>query len=310
VIIPISKAKVAIITINYNGYSDTVRLLENLQEIKDKIAVVVIDNASDNDEASYISEKFQSIKVIKSLVNRGFGFGNNLGAKYCFDYENIEYLFILNNDTTLIDGSILKLQDAIESDADITCVSPVILNSDKKTIWFGGGKFSLYNAGVKSWFKNKSIDILKNLPEKITSPFISGCAMFFKKESYRILNGFDEDFFMYIEDIDLSYRMNFGGNSIILTSVVIIHFAHSSLKMGDNVNTPLTLQNPSIDFYISNVIKGSFLFYRKNFTFLYRVIYYVFLFMKWQKNIIKIRSLSKAVFINRVFIENLFRKKL
>ncbi|MDG1819199.1 MAG: glycosyltransferase family 2 protein [Porticoccaceae bacterium] len=304
-ITPINQAKVVIVTINYNGLDDTFRLLSNLKNIDEDVGVIVVDNNSSNNEADKIASKYEVVKVIKSQINGGFGYANNLGAAYCLDYSNIEYLFVLNNDTVINSGVISKLYSTIEANTDILCVSPVILNQGGETIWFGGGDFSSLHAGAKSWFKNKVVDQLKGAPPIIESPFISGCAMFLSKESYSDIGGFDDKFFMYIEDIDFSYRINLIGRAVVSTEVSIEHFAHSSLNIPVSLATPIDKKNPSLNFYIEHVIKGSFFFYRKHFSLLKRMTYYVFLFLKWQKNILKIGSISKAVVIYKTYFKYL-----
>ena len=87
----------SIITINYNGLKDTCELIDTLP-LKDKsIEVIVVDNASVQDEASVIESRYPQVKVIRSKENLGFAGGNNLGIKAAQG----KYLFFLNNDTLL-----------------------------------------------------------------------------------------------------------------------------------------------------------------------------------------------------------------
>ena len=70
--------ELSIITINYNGLNDTCALIETIPN-NDKLEVIVVDNASQNQEAETISKKYPHVKVIKSDKNLGFAGGNNLG---------------------------------------------------------------------------------------------------------------------------------------------------------------------------------------------------------------------------------------
>ena len=72
---------VSIITINYNGLKDTCELIESLPLEDQSIEVIVVDNASTQDEASVIEERYPQVKVIRSKENLGFAGGNNLGIK-------------------------------------------------------------------------------------------------------------------------------------------------------------------------------------------------------------------------------------
>ena len=89
--------RLSIITINYNGLKDTCELIDTLP-LKDKsIEVIVVDNASAQDEATIIEARYPQVKVIRSKENLGFAGGNNLGIKAAQGM----YLFFLNNDTIL-----------------------------------------------------------------------------------------------------------------------------------------------------------------------------------------------------------------
>ena len=89
---------VSIITINYNGLDDTCALLDTLP-FNDDLEVIVVDNASKEDEASIIEKRYPSVKVIRSKDNLGFAGGNNLGIKAAQG----KYLFFINNDTIFKD---------------------------------------------------------------------------------------------------------------------------------------------------------------------------------------------------------------
>ena len=87
----------SIITINYNGLKDTCELMETLPLEDESIEVIVVDNASNEDEATIIEQRYPQITVIRSKENLGFAGGNNLGIQA----SHGKYLFFINNDTLL-----------------------------------------------------------------------------------------------------------------------------------------------------------------------------------------------------------------
>ena len=89
--------ELSIITINYNGLKDTCELIDTLPLEDDSIEVIVVDNASKEDEASQIEQRYPHVKVIRSKENLGFAGGNNLGIQAAHG----KYLFFINNDTLL-----------------------------------------------------------------------------------------------------------------------------------------------------------------------------------------------------------------
>ena len=115
------KIDVSIITINYNGLKDTCELIETIPS-NDNLEVIVVDNASQNQEADIISQKFPHVKVIRSDKNLGFAGGNNLGIKAAQG----RYLFLVNNDTIFKDFNIQSLINRAESSDKIGVVCPKI----------------------------------------------------------------------------------------------------------------------------------------------------------------------------------------
>ena len=89
----------SIITVNYNGVDDTCELIDSIP-FNDNMEVIVVDNASTNDEASIIQKKHPQIIVLRSEKNLGFAGGNNLGIKAAKG----KYLFLVNNDTIFKDS--------------------------------------------------------------------------------------------------------------------------------------------------------------------------------------------------------------
>ena len=91
------ECELSIITINYNGFKDTCELIETLPLEDESLEVIVVDNASKNDEATLIEQRFLQVTVIRSDRNLGFAGGNNLGIQAAHG----KYLFFINNDTLL-----------------------------------------------------------------------------------------------------------------------------------------------------------------------------------------------------------------
>ena len=113
--------ELSIITINYNGLEDTCALIETIP-FNDKMEVIVVDNASTNDEASEIERKYPYVKLIRSNQNLGFAGGNNLGIKVA----NGKYIFLINNDTIFKDFNVQALINRLESSDEIGIVCPKI----------------------------------------------------------------------------------------------------------------------------------------------------------------------------------------
>ena len=86
---------ISIITINYNGLADTCSMIDTIPFDDCPLEVIVVDNASKQDEASIIEKSYPHVKVVRSSKNLGFAGGNNLGIQA----SHGRYLFFVNNDT-------------------------------------------------------------------------------------------------------------------------------------------------------------------------------------------------------------------
>ena len=118
--------ELSVITINYNGLKDTCELIETLPLDNELLEVIVVDNASANDEATVIEQRFPQVTVLRSDQNLGFAGGNNLGIRAAQG----KYLYFLNNDTVLIRG-----ERKGESENYVSAFQPLI-NRLKRQEWY------------------------------------------------------------------------------------------------------------------------------------------------------------------------------
>ena len=133
------KIEVSIITINFNGLEDTCTLIESIP-FHDNLEVIVVDNASNNQEAENIAQRYPQVKVIQSKHNLGFAGGNNLGMKAAQG----KYIFLINNDTVFKDFSIQSLINRMETSPHIGIVCPKIC--------FAWGNHPIQFAGYMPFF--------------------------------------------------------------------------------------------------------------------------------------------------------------
>jgi GT2 family glycosyltransferase len=308
VIVTLENCKTCIISINYNGENDTIRLAGSIEELNSDLGLIVIDNSVNGSCLSELEEMHSSVKIIYNDENVGFGRANNIGVRFANEFKNIENIFILNNDAFFTQkNSVSILEDLVDS-PDVDIVSPVIQDFGTDKVWFAKGSFSLLNAGAKSFFKGSELNIINRLPAIYESEFITGCAMFMKKSTYIDIGGFDDAYFMYVEDIDFCYRIkNSGLKTYATRDVIIQHESHSSILKGSNRNIgPLDEGNKNRLFYIDNVLNNSFLFADKNLKGITSALFKVILIIKWFRNAYRIKNKDdrEAVFMylkNKVF---------
>ena len=202
---------VSIITINYNGLDDTCALLDTLP-FNDDLEVIVVDNASKEDEASIIEKRYPSVKVIRSKDNLGFAGGNNLGIKAAHG----KYLFFIHNDTLLKHqaSDINHLINRLENDDKIGMVCPKIRFAwDNNPIQFAG-----YTPLSRITMRNKSIGYGEEDHGQYDiahpTPYAHGAAMMVKREAIDKVGLMPECYFLYYEELDWSMMFTRAGYDI------------------------------------------------------------------------------------------------
>lgn len=202
----------SIITINYNGIKDTCELIDSLPLGSPSMEVIVVDNASKEDEASIIENRYPNIKVIRSNKNLGFAGGNNLGIKAARG----KYLFFINNDTLLSHqpSAIDSLISRLESDEKIGMVCPKIRFAwDNNPIQFAGytplSRFTMRNHSIGFGETDKG---QYNTPHP--TPYAHGAAMMVKREALEKVGLMPECYFLYYEELDWSMMFTRAGYTI------------------------------------------------------------------------------------------------
>jgi hypothetical protein len=168
------------------------------------------------------------IQIINNPKNVGFGAANNIGTKAAKG----EILCFLNPDTEIITENILEITNKFNENKNIGIIGPRMVEEDGRTQeWIAGKEVTvlsifLNNLGYK---RDKQIWESKS---PIECAWVSGAAMFIRKEIFEKIGGFDENFFMYFEDIDLCKRARLVGYKVIyFPEFVINHFGGKSFEL-------------------------------------------------------------------------------
>ncbi len=201
----------SIITINYNGLKDTCELIESLPADDNSLEVIVVDNASTNDEATEIAQRYPYVTVVRSDRNLGFAGGNNLGIKAAHG----KYLFFLNNDTLIHQPSdIQHLINRLESDEKIGMVCPKIrFTWGDKPIQYAGctplSPITLRNQSIGFGEEDRG-----QYDTACPTPYAHGAAMMLKREVIEKAGIMPECYFLYYEELDWSEMIRRAGYEI------------------------------------------------------------------------------------------------
>ncbi|MBO7045540.1 MAG: glycosyltransferase family 2 protein [Prevotella sp.] len=263
--------KLSIITVNYNGLKDTCELIDSIP-FNDDMEVIVIDNASQEDEATAIQQKYPQIKVIKSKKNLGFAGGNNLGIKEAKG----RYIYLVNNDTIFKDFNTQALIDRLESSSKIGVVCPKI-----RFAWGNNPiQFTGYTPLSNVTIRNKSIGFGEedhgqyDIPH--STPYAHGAAMMLKREVIDKVGMMPECFFLYYEELDWSMMITRAGYEIWYEPACTIYHKESQAT---GQNSPLRT------YYIT---KNRLLLVKRNWAGFLKYISYCYLI-----GIVAIRDMIK-----------------
>jgi GT2 family glycosyltransferase len=202
----------SILVLNYNGkhlLCDCIASISN-QNFTD-YELIIVDNNSDDGSVAYIRENFPKAKLIGNSENFGFAKGNNIGIEACKG----EWIFFLNNDAVLEQNCLEFLSKHIENRKSEQLVfAPIMLKADFPEQIDSAGDM-LYPWGYAYKYENEFANESEFSEFREINLACCGAAVF-NRELLEKLNGFDEDFFLYYEDIDLSLRAKRLGAKIYL----------------------------------------------------------------------------------------------
>ncbi len=217
-----SEPLVSIIIVNYNGKSYLEKCLQSIMDNHyKKFEVIVVDNHSTDGSTELVRKKYPKVQIISLDKNYGFAEPNNIGAKN----SKGEMLFFLNNDTKLCTDSIVELVKTLEK-PEIDIAQSLLLKPDGKVD--SSGDF-LTSFGIA--YSSKSMD--SKIKEILSA---RGASFMVKKDVFWGLRGFDKNFFVSFEDVDLGLRAWIRGYTVVLVpSSIVYHVGGKTVATLDSI---------------------------------------------------------------------------
>ncbi|WP_281322466.1 glycosyltransferase family 2 protein [Flavobacterium aestivum] len=227
--------------------------------------IIVIDNNSSDDSCEMMRNRFPNIKLIQNDQNIGFPKGNNIGVAQAKG----EYICILNPDTVVAEDTFEKVLAFAKKQSNLGIIGVKLIDGTGNflpeskrgvpTPWVAFTKItSLYKIFSRSVFLNKyyAQHLTENQTGKVD--ILVGAFMFLERELYNEVGGFDEDCFMYSDDIDLSYRvLQKGKSNYYFHETTVIHYkGESTVKDG----TYMKRFQEAMEYFYRKHFQASFLF--------------------------------------------------
>ena len=194
------------------------------------VEVIVVDNNSQDDSCQIVKQMFPEVNLIQNTKNYGFSKGNNIGVAQAKG----EYICILNPDTVVAEDTFVKLLKFADQQENLGMVSCKLIDGKGKYLPESKRNVPVVRVAFQKMTGNSSNYYANHLSENEIGKIdvLVGAFMLMKKDVYNAVNGFDEDYFMYGEDIDLSYKvLKANYNNYYFGDTTIIHFkGESTLK--------------------------------------------------------------------------------
>lgn len=251
----------SICILNYNTKDLTLQCLASLFEqyqkqiSKKELEVIVVDNNSIDESVVLIRNKFPNVIVFVNKENYGFSKGQNIAAKIAKG----KYLFFLNSDAQVKDNQLFSAVSYLETHKKVGVIGTRILSLNGIVQLSAGKFYTLFNFFIML-ISGERVGLLRSSPNKICEvDWVMGASFLISKRLFDVIGGFDEHFFMYVEDMELCFRIHKKGYAVVFyPNAVIVHEEHGS---------------SSRSFAVLSIYEGILFFYKKHRNYIqYKVV--------------------------------------
>ncbi len=249
----------SIIIVCYKGWEKLNACLNSVNSFTGenfRTEVIVVDNRSEEETIHIIERKFTKFRFIYNNVNGGFANGCNTGAVNASG----EYLLFLNPDTVVSESEIGKLLDTAKQNPEYSVISCRQVNGAGRESRAYGQFPSIFNLTgfLRMLFRPRKLFTGMRKPEISFPDWISGSVVMIRNDTFKNSGGFDEDYWMYFEDVDLCRRIRNSGGEIAFCNNITVEHNHGGSSRINIKTASLTKTEVHISrhVYISKHKKG------------------------------------------------------
>lgn len=202
---------VAVVVLTFNGRDDTLACLASLSRVSwSALTTILVDNGSLDGTVEAVSGRYPFVCILRQEHNLGFAEGNNVGIRHALEL-GADYVFLLNNDTTIAPDAIGRCVEAAERRVDAGAVSPLIYFAQPSNlIWYGGAAFDARRAHSGRMLGYREFECDRFLATRETDR-VTGAAVLLPRRTLEQVGLLDPALFFLYEDVDWSLRARRAG---------------------------------------------------------------------------------------------------
>lgn len=242
------------VILNWNGAKLLEQFLPSVVAFSNEATVYVADNASTDASIQVIKEQFPSVKIIQNDANYGFAKGYNVALEQVEE----EYYALVNSDIEVTENWLAPILSIFDTELEIGIIQPKILDyKNKEYFEYAGAAGGFIDQFGYPFCRGRIFETIEKdnhqYDDERTIFWASGACFFIRKEIYRRLKGFDDDFFAHQEEIDLCWRaFNLGYKAKYTSKSVVYHVGGATLNEGNPRKTYLNFRN-SLLMLVKNI---------------------------------------------------------
>ena len=205
-------AHVVVVVLNWCGEADTIACLDSLAASDwPRFTVLLVDNGSPDGSGARLHARFPALPYLQTDANLGYTGGNNRGIAWAME-RGADHVVVLNNDTEVEPDCLRRLVEVAEADARVGLVAPKILvHGAPDTLWYAGGELALARGTGRHRGEGELDASFAPGHRASDASFATGCCFLITRAALAATGGFDDAFFAYNEDVDLSWRLQRAG---------------------------------------------------------------------------------------------------
>jgi GT2 family glycosyltransferase len=248
---------VAIVILNWNGLHFLKEFLPHVKEFSKGAEIIVADNASGDDSVKWMEQNHADVRIIKLSSNTGFAGGYNKALK---EIEADVYV-LLNSDVLVTENWLEPVLDVMKNDPAIAACQPKIRSySDRKLLEHAGAAGGFIDHLGYPFCRGRIYNTLEVDNDQYNDTreifWATGACLFIRSEVFHACNGFDEDFFAHMEEIDLCWRIHHRGYKIMVEpSSVVYHVGGGTLPRSNPRKTYYNFRNNMLMLH-KNLLPG------------------------------------------------------